>query len=42
MKNEIKKIYRCDVCNQPCSQLYGFNIDGKYKEICVKCYSKKI
>lgn len=41
MKNEIKNIYTCDACGQPCSQLYSFNIDGKFKAICVKCAFKK-
>ena len=41
MKSEIKNIYTCDICFAPASQVYGFNIEGKYKALCSKCASKK-
>lgn len=41
MKKEIKNIYTCDSCSQSCNQIYSFNVEGKYKALCVKCAFKK-
>ena len=41
MKNESKNIYTCDLCNKATSQVYSFNVEGKYKALCVKCAFKK-
>lgn len=40
MTNETKR-YICEVCNTPCSQVYGDNVDGRFMYRCVKCAFKK-
>lgn len=31
--------YNCDQCNTICDKVYGFNINGAYKQFCSKCAS---
>lgn len=33
--------YICDLCQTPCNKVYGFNVDGQYKQFCNSCASKR-